>query len=790
MKKRFFLVGIMIVIAIALFMQNKGIENYSIVQIETKKLSNYKLGENAYIFYKSLNDAIEDINNDEVNNETNNYEEISLIVENKENEKNVILLSDLEVTNTIVINKDITIKLNGHTLNVTGTDVNTDEKTIYGFKIKDGVTLNVDGTKENSKIVHTGALGKNFYLFGIDLGGYLNVNSGIYELSSSDEKNVYFIYGDANTLEEKGINVSIYNTKINIESGRAASVLYHSINRNDSKAVICNNEISIKTNEYTGVFLAGYYDLNADNNKIEVISENSSAHAIWVNGKKVNITNNEINVSSNAESAGVVNGIRYFGEENGKCEIVNNNINCICSSKLDGYVRGINNLGGIMTVRNTTVLCDCPNNNNGTTGEEEVKTTSSGIRSSKGYLNIFDSNVKTNDYCISASEDTKLYVNGGTYQSYGHGPFYFSNGKGENYIENALLISLNKNDYDGRFTTDDWYEISSCMYIGGGENEYDSGISVHIDNSTIYDKGSKSGYFVLRGTSGEQNLSLYISNSEFKYDETEKMRIDHSSDHVYFGKGNTFTKAQDLPESIELSGNATVENNIHFTDEEYKKEVLDTKMEIKELPKKTNYIKNIDELDLTGGKIIVTNNIETEREIEMSSSDVIVSGFDSTKLGKQTITVKYAEFEGTFDVEVEDEKVEFIDYETEDDDGLICYIKPNTKTSDFKEKIKSNVSYEIRNKDGENEDTEIIGSENEIVTQLGTKIKIIVIGDNTGDGNADIRDMIKINNYRLFNTEDDFGKIYKKASDVNKDNKIDIRDMIMINNYRLFGTEF
>ena len=66
------------------------------------------------------------------------------------------------------------------------------------------------------------------------------------------------------------------------------------------------------------------------------------------------------------------------------------------------------------------------------------------------------------------------------------------------------------------------------------------------------------------------------------------------------------------------------------------------------------------------------------------------------------------------------------------------------------------------------------------------KFTAIVLGDTDGDGKANIKDMVKINNYRLYGTTTNFGDIYQIAADINKDGKIDVKDMIRINNYRLY----
>lgn len=68
--------------------------------------------------------------------------------------------------------------------------------------------------------------------------------------------------------------------------------------------------------------------------------------------------------------------------------------------------------------------------------------------------------------------------------------------------------------------------------------------------------------------------------------------------------------------------------------------------------------------------------------------------------------------------------------------------------------------------------------------------KLVVMGDCNGDGDANIKDMIIINNYRLSKITDNFDEAYKIAGDVNGDEELNIRDMILINNFRLKGTSF
>lgn len=81
-----------------------------------------------------------------------------------------------------------------------------------------------------------------------------------------------------------------------------------------------------------------------------------------------------------------------------------------------------------------------------------------------------------------------------------------------------------------------------------------------------------------------------------------------------------------------------------------------TEISIEKEPSKLKYIQNKEELDLTGGTLKVTYNDGTMENIEMSSKEVTISGFDNTKLGKITITAKYQEKTDQFEVEIIEEE--------------------------------------------------------------------------------------------------------------------------------------
>ena len=135
-----------------------------------------------------------------------------------------------------------------------------------------------------------------------------------------------------------------------------------------------------------------------------------------------------------------------------------------------------------------------------------------------------------------------------------------------------------------------------------------------------------------------------------------------------------------------------------------------------------------------------------------------------------------------------------IEEKEEGENAYLEGIEPKTQIGEIEEKIlQTNGTIKVYK--GETQITNTkqkIGTGMKIQITLNNEEKeyiVIVTGDCTGDGDADIRDMVKINNYRLYGTTTNFGTIYQKAADINKDGSIDIKDMVRINNYRLYGTK-
>ncbi len=80
-----------------------------------------------------------------------------------------------------------------------------------------------------------------------------------------------------------------------------------------------------------------------------------------------------------------------------------------------------------------------------------------------------------------------------------------------------------------------------------------------------------------------------------------------------------------------------------------------SKISIKVKPKKLNYIQNKDNLDLSGGVLLITYSDNTKSEVDMKSKDVKTSGFDNKKIGNQSVEIDYLGKKITLSVNVIEE---------------------------------------------------------------------------------------------------------------------------------------
>ena len=86
-------------------------------------------------------------------------------------------------------------------------------------------------------------------------------------------------------------------------------------------------------------------------------------------------------------------------------------------------------------------------------------------------------------------------------------------------------------------------------------------------------------------------------------------------------------------------------------------------------PARTTYLEGKDSFDPAGGKVIIYYNNDTEEEIDLT--EAMVSGFDNTVVGEQTLTVTCGGFTATFPVTIQARRVEIRILSVEDDNVQI-----------------------------------------------------------------------------------------------------------------------
>ena len=126
------------------------------------------------------------------------------------------------------------------------------------------------------------------------------------------------------------------------------------------------------------------------------------------------------------------------------------------------------------------------------------------------------------------STSGNAYINGGVYTGFCHGGVYvFGSKKAVCSINDATLSCGN---YEGEFDySGKTEEIYGSMYIGGSAEA--NGLTAYLDGCTIANEGGHP--IVMRGTDGEQNNTVYISNSTV----LGTIRIDNDTLKLYVGTG-------------------------------------------------------------------------------------------------------------------------------------------------------------------------------------------------------------------------------------------------------------
>lgn len=248
--------------------------------------------------------------------------------------------------------------------------------------------------------------------------------------------------------------------------------------------------------------------------------ESAMTIGVQVQASETIIKNCSITVSSVSKTVGI-----FFATSGAKAVVENSTVKATGSvNNTNNNVYAIMNFS-TLTVENSALLADAP----GCHANESVAI---GIQNSSE-LFCKNANVNgTHSGIQSNHNNSKLYVDGGTYTGFCHGGFYIAHkGNGPVYINDAIMRCGN---YEGEFDySGKTGDIYGSMYISGASN-----ISAYLDGCTIGVDGANS--IVLSSSSGASNNTLNISNSTIV--DGAGIRIDSGTGHlVNVGVGTNIT---------------------------------------------------------------------------------------------------------------------------------------------------------------------------------------------------------------------------------------------------------
>ena len=224
---------------------------------------------------------------------------------------------------------------------------------------------------------------------------------------------------------------------------------------------------------------------------------------------------------------------------------------------------------------------------------------------------------------------------------------------------------------------------------------------------------------------------------------------------------------------------------------------------LKKLPTKASYVVNKEALDVAGGVVLAHYESGETEELELTAA--MVSGFDNTILGKQTLTVTVGGLTTTFEVEVVERAVTFVAVEngklvkhytdgtTEETplkDGAIsdfAISETGEKTLTLTSENACVAAY--KDADGNyvalkavaNED----GSYSYVVPEEVTEVTVAVKGDLDGDGRINMKDLAQLRRNMAEGTVE--GGLEQLLIDFNGDGVVNMKDMGILRRYLAGG---
>ena len=317
------------------------------------------------------------------------------------------------------------------------------------------------------------------------------------------------------TTGASAITVNTGNLEINGAQGSSEILVKNSaansvIVQNGGQTTINGGKYSVEAGEKASVIKTLSGSVTANNITITATGTNTMYGVAIQNGSYFTANNLTVDVEGSGTTYGV------YGA--GKFDIYNSTINANSTAAKTRALYLTSTGDGTISNSKTIGTCDLY--------PATIVSSSQGINNA-GKLTVNNCYVWGSHSGLTNSGE--LIVNGGTYESPGHGGMYFGNLIKPAYIRDAVLrhTAVPEN------ATSSIDNNKGGFYIGGGSDR--NGVVVYMDNCEIYGEIHA---FTLRGTSGEHDNTLYISNSRLT--STGYVRIDNNTHKLYLGVGNNF----------------------------------------------------------------------------------------------------------------------------------------------------------------------------------------------------------------------------------------------------------
>lgn len=347
--------------------------------------------------------------------------------------------------------------------------------------------------------------------------------------------------GSSSVEDEKEAAALVYKEKNNTfvcqvlkdEKDFAASI--------DANVSIDLDGHTVTIKDSATIFINGKCDIS--NGSIKGLSNEEGTKEnpyILFNIQSGSILLKNVSILANDDNGGTLYGVSI----NEECEgvITDSTIQVVSKTGLMSYC--VNNLG-VCTIEDSileAISNHCANEAGNDYGQT-ARAVFSDVNSSTIFKNCYIYGAHS-----GATIKGDLFIDGGIYNGYSHGGLYISNAGKNAKLFNATIqeVSLPEGYIDDGVAGTN----NAGIYIGGSSN-----MSIYVDNCNFYGKSQP---IVLRGSSGESNNTLYISNSRINKDYTNYGVRNDGSNQIRIGINNNFDKS-----------NLKYDRNYELTDMDY-----------------------------------------------------------------------------------------------------------------------------------------------------------------------------------------------------------------------------